>query len=310
MNKREFTFPSATGVCEIYCCEYTPESGCVKAVIALHHGMAEHQQRYIDFIEYLVSKGYAVFMHDMANHGRSNQKKDELGYFGEKDGYSALIQDYKTIVVTAKSKYPDKKLVIMGHSMGSFIARCFDGRYPELSDCSIYIGTGGPNPAAGIGDKLSLAVAKAKGKKHKSSFLDKMTFGTYNNKFEKRTTFDWLTRDNDIVDKYINDPLCGFLFTVQGMNDLVKLNIEANSDKCFSSVRKNLPVLVVSGEMDPVGNYGKGVTQVYEKLKATGHQNAQLKLFKDCRHEVLNEHNKQEVYDCINSFIENNVLGD
>ncbi len=304
MNIREYHFPSATGTCEIYGNVYTPQ-GDVNAVIVIHHGMAEHQQRYKDFIEYLTDNGYAVFMHDMANHGKSNQNFDLTGYFGAKDGYKALVKDLKTTFDMAKDEYPDKRIIVMGHSMGSFIVRCFTAWYSDAGfDAAIYMGTGSSNSIVSVGEKLSAMIAKLVGHTHKSKLLDKMAFGSYGSKFEKRTDFDWLTRDIKTVDKYIDDKYCGFLFSAQGMNDLIKLNIAANSDEWYNSVAKDLKILLISGAMDPVGNYGKGVEEIYNKLISTGHKNTDIVLFNDARHEVLNELNKDEVYTCINNFIE------
>ncbi|MEZ3421607.1 MAG: lysophospholipase [Eubacterium sp.] len=310
MKINEYSFKSATGVCTIHGCEYIPDDE-VKAVIVIHHGMAEHQERYRGFIEFLTANGIAVFMHDMANHGKSNQNFEETGYFGEKDGYKFLVKDLKTTFDRAKAAYPDKKIIAMGHSMGSFITRCFTAWYADAGFAgAIYMGTGGSNPAAAAGDILSAFLAKMQGSKHKSKFIDKMTFGTYNKNFEGRTGFDWLTRDDKIVDRYISDDYCGFLFTVQGMNDLIKLNINANSPEWYNSVPKDIPILVISGEMDPVGNYGAGLREVHTKLLESGHSQAQLKLYEGGRHEILNEINKDEVYADILAFVENTVLGE
>ncbi len=311
MKISEYSFKSATGVCDIHGCEYTPDDSEVKAVIVAHHGMAEHKERYNDFFEFLTSNGCAVFMHDMANHGKSNSDFSHSGFFGKKDGYRALVKDFKTSFDRAKAAYPNKKMIVMGHSMGSFIVRCFTAEYADAGfDAAIYMGTGGSNPAAGIGNALSSVLAKIAGHTHKSKLLDKLTFGAYNSRFEKRTPFDWLSRDAAQVDKYMADDYCGFLFSVQGMNDLVRLNINANSDDWYRSVPVHIPILLISGEMDPVGNYGKGLREVYSKLVQSGHSKAQLKLYTDCRHEILNEINKEDVYADILAFIENNVLGD
>ena len=303
MKTEDFTFPSATGVCTISASCYKPD-GDVDCVLVIHHGMAEHRERYNDFIEYLTSNGIAVFMHDMANHGRSNQDKTLTGYFGKYEGYKNLVKDLKTMFDRAKSTYPDKKIIMMGHSMGSFITRCFTAWYGNAGfDAAIYMGTGGANPIAGVGDKLSALVSKIKGPTYKSKTIDKMTFGSYNDKFEKRTASDWLTRDQSIVDKYIADEYCGFLFSVQGMNDLVKLNIEANTNQWYNSVPKNIPILLTSGDMDPVGNFGKGIKEINEKLLATDHSKTKIILYPQGRHEILNEINKNEVYKDILDFI-------
>lgn len=311
MKEKEYSFKSATGVCTINGAEYTPDNDEVKAVLVLHHGMAEHKERYRGFIEYLTDNGIVVFMHDMANHGKSNQNFEEAGYFGKKDGYKFLVKDLKTAFDMAKKAYPDKKIIAMGHSMGSFITRCFTAWYSDAGfSAAIYMGTGGSNPAAAAGDKLSAFLAKMQGAKHKSKFIDKVIFGSYNKKFEGRTSFDWLSRDTKEVDKYIADDYCGFLFSLQGMNDLVKLTVNANSAEWYSKVPQDIPILIISGAMDPVGNYGEGLKEVHAKLLESGHSKAQLKLYEGGRHEILNEVNKDEVYADILAFIENNVLGE
>lgn len=199
--------------------------------------------------------------------------------------------------------YPAVKHIAFGHSMGSFVVRCFDARYPELSSASVYMGTGGTNDAAGIGIKVADLIAHIKGAHHRSEFMDKLAFGKYNVKFEKRTSYDWLTRDQAIVNQYIADPLCGYLFTIKGMADLLHLNTAANSDEWYEKVRKDLPILLISGAEDPVGEYAKGIDEVYNKLLQSGHTAVEEKLYSECRHEVLNELNKEEVYEDIYSFI-------
>lgn len=305
MKTKEFSFKSATGVCRIHGCEFLPE-GEVRAVVIIHHGMAEHISRYADYVKHLTDMGYAVFMHDMANHGKSNQKTELLGYFGENDGYKNLVKDLKTVYDLAKKEFPDKKIIMFGHSMGSFIVRCFDCAYPGASDASVYMGTGGSNPAAGMGKAISNLIASIKGSTYKSKMLDKITFGSFNKKTDKKTSFDWLTRDSAIVQKYIDDDYCGFLFTVKGMNDLVNLNVWANSAECYNTVKKDLPILLVAGADDPVGAYSKGINEVANKMKASGHTNVTVKLFPGCRHEVLNETNRQEVYEGIDAFLNAN----
>jgi alpha-beta hydrolase superfamily lysophospholipase len=307
MNIKEFSFDSATGVCTIHGNKYTPEN--VKAVVVIHHGMAEHIERYINFVEFLTSNGFAVYMYDMANHGKSNVDYNLTGYFGRADGYKGLVADFNTEVKMAQQDYPDKKIVVMGHSMGSFVVRCFTAWYSNAGiNGAIYMGTGGPNPIASVGDKLSSFIAKTTGYTKKVKLLDTMTFGKYNDKTEKRTAYDWLTRDTNIVDKYIADDYCGFLFSAQGMNDLVKLNISANSDDWYKRVPKDLPILLTSGAMDPVGEYSKGINTIADGLKSSNHTNLTVKLYDDCRHEILNELNKDEVYNDILNWLNTQVL--
>ncbi|MGE9993456.1 alpha/beta fold hydrolase [Peptoniphilaceae bacterium SGI.137] len=296
MKKSTYHFPSATGVCEIESNFYCPEDEDFDTILVLHHGMAEHSGRYQDFIETLCTNRFAVYMHDMANHGKSNQNYEETGWFGEKDGWKGLISDFRHNVQKAVTENPKKKIVIMGHSMGSFICRVYTAWYPQDGfSAAIYMGTGGPNPIAGLGQAVSAMVSKVNGSKHKSKLLDSLIFGNYNKKEAKRSNFDWLTRDTKVVDQYLRDPYCGFLFTAQGIHDLILLNREANSTKWFESVPKDLPILLMSGSMDPVGDYSKGIRVIYEKLLSTEHSKVTMKLYPESRHELLNEYTRQEV---------------
>lgn len=302
---KDFKFKSATGVCTITANAFVPDDNNVRGVLVMHHGMAEHNERYHGFFEYLTSNGIAVFMHDMANHGKSNQNADETGYFGDKDGYKGLIKDMKSVYDIAKKEYPDKKIVICGHSMGSFIARCFTAQYAKENFVgAIYIGTGGKNPVAKMGVAVTDMVSSVKGAKYKSKLIDKITFGSYNKGTEGRTGFDWLTKDTAIVDEYIADPMCGFLFSAAGMRDLVNLNIMANSSEWYEKVRKDLPIFVIAGDRDPVGAYGKGFKEINDKLISSGHTDVKMKLYENDRHEILNELDKETVYADVLAFID------
>ena len=304
MKIQRFEFPSATGVCEIHGATYLPDDGKIDTAMVIHHGMAEHQQRYERFIRFLCENGIAVYMHDMANHGMSNQDKALTGWFGKKDGWLGLIADFRETVQRAKRENLDKKLIVMGHSMGSFICRLYTARYPEDGfQGAVFMGTGGPNPAAAAGKGLAAAIGAVAGKKHKSKLLAKMAFGTYGKRFENRTEYDWLTRDTGIVDKYVADPYCGYLFTVQGMHDLIEANVASNAEDWYPAVPAGLPVLLISGEEDPVGDYGSGVRKVAETLEKTGHTDVTLKLYPECRHEVLNELNRDQVMEDILEWV-------
>ena len=307
MIKKEYTYKSASGICDIKAWQFAPE-GEVKAVIQMHHGMAEHTNRYRNFISAFTDKGYAIFINDMLGHGQSNDDKDLLGYFGDKDGYKNIRADAKALTDIAKKEYPDKKFLIAGHSMGSLIMRCYINEYGNDFDGAVFIGTAGPTPIAKAGIPIMKVVAALKGKKHHSKFLNNISLGPYDKPFEHRTHYDWGMRDTKEVDEYVSDPLCGFLFTVAGFMDLSQLTIQCNEDRWFNNVAKDKPVLLMSGDMDPVGNYGKGVKEVYQKLLDTGHKNVTLKLYPEARHEILNEINKQEVYDDLDKWIKENVL--
>ena len=192
--------------------------------------------------------------------------------------------------------------------MGSLIMRCYINEYGNDFDGAVFIGTAGPTPIAKAGIPIMKVVAALKGKKHHSKFLNDISLGPYDKPFEHRTHYDWGMRDTKEVDEYVADPLCGFLFTVAGFMDLSQLTIQCNEDRWFNNVAKDKPVLLMSGDMDPVGNYGKGVTEVYRKLLETDHKNVTLKLYHDARHEILNELNKDEVYNDLEHWIEENIL--
>ena len=193
--------------------------------------------------------------------------------------------------------------VIAPEHLELHIANPFDALGAIRHAGAIFMGTGGANGAAGAGLLAAKAIAAVKGKKHKSGLLNRMAFGAYNKRFEGRTDFDWLTRDTEIVDKYIADPYCGYLFTVQGMADLISANAASNLQSWYTAVPESLPILLVSGAEDPVGDYGKGVQSVADGLKATGHGNVTVKLYPGCRHEVLNEKNRQEVMEDLLEWI-------
>ena len=288
MIKNEFYFPSVSGLADIHAASFKPE-GEVKAVLQIAHGMAEHLERYEPFAEVLCKNGIAVYINDHLGHGKSVKNDDELGYFGEKAGWKNFIGDCYRLTRMAKDENPGKPFIFFGHSMGSFVARAYCLEYANDIDGAIYCGTAGPNPAAGVGSLIASVIGKIKGDHHRSTLVDKIAFGAYNNKFEQRTAFDWLSRDEFQVDKYVADKYCGFLFTAYGYRDLTSLLGFVSGKKWFESLDKDLPVLMISGAMDPVGNFGKGVEQVYDKLTAAGKKNLKKILYPDGRHEILNE---------------------
>lgn len=308
MKQRAFSFPSATGVGTIRAERYEPDDGRFDGVMVIHHGMAEHRKRYRRFIEFLCDHGIAVYMHDMASHGESRQEGGERGWFGEKDGWKGLIADYREMVRRAGKENPGKPIIALGHSMGSFLVRMYlaDGGKDGIR-CAIIMGTGGPNPAAAAGKTLAGMIGAVRGKKHQSRLINTMAFGAYGKNFEGRTDFDWLTRDQGIVDQYIADPDCGYLFTVQGMHALISVNLASNQDSWYQAVPKDLPILLISGEQDPVGDYGKGVRTVGQKLKESGHTRVTVKLYPEARHEVLNELNRDEVAHYILDWIKEEI---
>ncbi len=306
MNKTDFFFTSTTGDCEIHAARY--EGINKKAIFQITHGMAEYIDRYEDFIEALVNDGFVVYAHDHIGHGKSINDNYPLGYFGLDNGEGNIfVKDCKKLTDIAKSENPGLPVFFFGHSMGSFVARKYISLYGDDLAGAVICGTGGPNPAAGIAIALASAFIKIKGAKAPGTVINNVAFGSYNNKTDKRTGFDWLTNKESIVDKYIADPLCGFCFSYQGFKDMLQMLKYINSEPCYNQTPANLPIFLIAGEQDPVGSYGKGVETVAAEYKK-GHNNVTLKLYPNDRHELLNELDKETVKaDVINWC--NNLLG-
>lgn len=288
--KNEFFFPSGSGLCDIHAASYKPDGVTVRAVLQIAHGMAEHFERYEAFISFLCDNGIAVFVNDHVGHGKSIKNDSELGFFGTADGsWKNFVEDCRKLTLIAKEEYPDAPYFFFGHSMGSFVARSYAAKYANDITGAIFCGTAGANPAVSAGIAVAKLIAKFKGDHHRSNLINGMAFGAYNKKFEGRTPFDWLTKDTDIVDKYIADKYCGFLFTAYGYRDMFGLLGYVSSKEWYASMNKNLPVFLIAGKDDPVGNYGKGIEEVKNKLSAAGVKDVSMTLYNNCRHEILNE---------------------
>ncbi|MBR5618602.1 MAG: alpha/beta fold hydrolase, partial [Clostridia bacterium] len=251
--REEYRFDSATGVCRIFARSIAPaDKTQVRGILQVVHGMAEHGERYQAMAYYMAYHGYAVFIHDHAGHGRSVENEKMLGYFGEKDGWKALIDDVRTLAEKAAEKYPNRPMFLLGHSMGSFVARAYAAQYGNELTGAVFCGTSGANPGASAGIAVAGIVEKFKGTLYRSGFIDHIAFGSYNKRYENpRTQFDWLSRDESEVDLYIKDPLCGFLFTAAGYKDMFTLLQSVSGKAWYRSVPRKLPMLLISGSMDP-----------------------------------------------------------
>lgn len=295
--RKEYTYPSATGVADIFARSWSPEDGEIKAVVQLVHGMAEHGERYEEMAGYLCERGYAFIINDHVGHGKSVNSDADLGYFnGDKNkAGTGFVEDAHKLTLIAKDEFK-KPVILMGHSMGSFVARHYVTKYTSDIKGAIFCGTAGPNPAAGAGIMMASLVEKIKGAKHKSEFINGLAFGAYNKRCEKRTAFDWLSVNKENIDKYIADDYCGFLFTVSGYKNLFEVLQFVSDAKAFNATPKDLPMYLIAGTEDPVGMYGKGVKTVYDKFLQTGHNNVSIKLYDGLRHEIHNEDERFTVY--------------
>lgn len=276
----------------LYYHAWIPEGVQVKAVVHLLHGMAEYSQRYERFAKYLNKQGIALYAQDHRGHGLTATKAEEtLGWFAERDGWMRVSEDSKELSNLIVSEYPKEPLFLMGHSMGSFLARTIIADTPDLYDGVIMMGTGS---SMGILGKIGGMIARSHVKKHGSKFVDeklnKMSFGSYNKQIPDATSaFAWLSRDEKEVQKYDDDPLCGFVCTAKFFEDMLEGIGYANSNERARRLHADLPILIISGSMDPVGNYGKGSRKVHEFYKQAGIKDLSLHLVEGARHELLNE---------------------
>ncbi len=284
---------------------YEPK-GEVKGLFHIVHGMTEYIERYSHLMSFLADAGFAVFGYDNLGHGKTVSDKSELGFIAHKKGYDYLVRDVKVFEDEIIKRYPEKPLVLMGHSMGSFIARLAAVRFKQMYKALVVCGTGGPNPLGGAGLLICNVIKMFCGERHISPLVEKMAFGAYNKHFEGISKYDWLTKDRSRIEKYADDEYCTFHFTVSALYDLIKLNCLANQKKGYA-VDKRLSVLLVSGDMDPVGNYGKGVKKVFEGYLKAGVLNTEIKLYENCRHEIHNDTCSEEMFRKIAEFAVNNT---
>lgn len=278
---------------------YIPD-GEVKGYYHIVHGMTEHIGRYDRFMRDMAEKGYITFGYDHLGHG-ATAEEGELGFIASENGWQYLCGDVWQFASHVISEYGEKPYYLMGHSMGSFIVRLavtMDANPEKL----VVMGTGGKNPAADIGLKIMGIISKVFGEKHISAFVDKIAFGSYNKRFKGEDEYAWLTGDMLVREKYAADPWCNYSFTVSAMKDLVRLNRNSNLDETFHKTPTCMPVLLVSGADDPVGEYGEGVAKVCEAYKSAG-VNADMKLYDGYRHEILNDKSYDKVLADVINFL-------
>ena len=293
----DFYFPSSTGCNQIHARKCLPE-GQPRAVVQIAHGIAEHIDRYDDFAAFLASNGFVVVGNDHLGHGKSIASPAEQGFFAEQDGWTHVVDDMEILHDKLRAEYPDLPYIFFGHSMGSFLTRTYLIRHPRKYDAAIISGTGHQGaPLVLAGNAAAGLMVKLKGPRADGQALNDMAFGSYCKKIpEPRTPFDWLSRDPASVDKYIADPLCGFVAKVSLYRDMMQGVKFITNQKNIDRMGKEQPIYFMSGEDDPVGDYGAGVEKAYKAFLHAGVKDVTIRLYPGGRHEMLNEINKEDVY--------------
>lgn len=299
---QEIYYPSSDGKTNIHACIWQAE-GEPKAVLQIIHGMAEYAYRYKPLAEFLAARGITVCAEDHLGHGKSVCGDDDLGYFAQRKGYEPVLKDIRALTEIVKPKYPTVPYFVMGHSMGSFFCRKYISLYGGELAGAIVMGTGFKSGATtGMAKFLTRLVATFKGWRYRSKFINDTAFGSYNKRFENRTPFDWLSANPENVDNYIADPLCGVPFTCNAFYGLFDIISQACKSKTIKAVPDKLPVLVVAGSDDPVGDYGKGVEKFTDKLLDYG-KDASMTLYRGCRHEIVNDNCAPQLFEDLAEFI-------
>ena len=294
MTKIEsFTLSSARDGLPLSVCAALPE-GEIRALVQLAHGMAEHKERYLPFMEYLAENGYASVINDHRGHGGSVRTKDDLGYFYQ-DGPNALVDDLHQLTLYFKGRHPGKKLFLFGHSMGSLAVRAYRQRYDGDIDGLVVCGSPGQNPATGAGLVLNRLMTLLKGERYRSPMFTAMTTGGYSKAYPNEGSANaWLSANPENVRRYDADPLCGFPFTLNGYRALLELLRDAY--RPVSAGNPELPVHFISGAGDPCAPDRKGFEHAVQRMKADGYRKVTSKLYEGMRHEILNETDRQTVY--------------
>jgi len=294
MEKTEFTFPSRDGRTTIHAVQWQPETP-VRAVVQISHGVAEYIDRYEPFARFLTEQGFAVAGNDHIGHGASVAPGAQPLYF---DRWDDVVDDLYTLRGIAGKNFPGVPYFLLGHSMGSFLARSYLIRYPGTVSAAILMGTGQMSgPVTAAGRAVAAVEARKVGWEHASPVVDKLAFGAYNKIFApNRTPFDWLSVDQANVDRYIADPLCGGSASVGLFREMLRGLDFIRAPKNLRKMNLSTPVLFVSGSMDPVGDCGKAVQKVYASFLAAGARDVSLKLYPGARHEILNDECRQTVY--------------
>ncbi len=295
------------GAGKIHGCRWSPE-GEPRAVLQIVHGIAEFVERYDDFAEYLSTLGFLVVAEDHMGHGQSINGDGIQGYFH--GGWFTAVEDTYQLLRDTRTAYPDIPYVLFGHSMGSFMARTILCKYPDSGISAAVICGTAWQPAFALPALIKIidGICKKGDETQPNEKLQGMVFGSYNSKVEHpRTSFDWLSRDAKIVDAYIAHPLCGFTASAGLLREMMKGIYYIEQPKNLAAMKKDLPVFFIAGGDDPVGSYGKGIHRCVQEFRKAGMTDVSVRVYPLCRHEILNEINREEIFRDVFQWIESKI---
>ncbi len=302
MTNKPFTLPSPYD--NLPLAGYIVEPDCApKGIVQFVHGMAEHKGRYEDVSAFFAEKGYVAVCHDHRGHGESIQKMEDLGYFGDKSG-KAVVEDTVAVSKYVKELYPNIPLILVGHSMGSMIVRCYIQKNDGLCDKLVVCGSPSRNRLAGVAILLTKCIALVRGKRHRSKLLKYLSTGKGAKRFAAEGRGGWLSTNRANIEKYIQDEKCGYRFTCNGNENLFRLMKNTYKKRAYKVSNPDLPIHFIAGGDDPVIVNEVKWAQAIAFLKKAGYTQVSGKLYEGKRHEILNEIGREEVYDDLLNFIE------
>lgn len=302
MNFQNITLKSKEDGIDIDVLYVLPE-GEIKGLFAISHGMAEHKERYLPFMDYLAKQGYLVFINDHRGHGKSIKAQDDLGYFYDDKG-NYIVEDLFMINTYFKERYPSLPLYLFGHSMGSLIVRKYLQKYDDTITKLIVCGSPSKNQLVKVACFLVDVMSRFKGDRYRSPLINALAFGSYDKKFDGDLPNRWLSKNEENVLNYNKNEKDGFIFTLNGFKNLFLIMVEVYDKKLYHPQNPDLPILFIAGKDDPVIISLSKWHEAIMFLKDAGYKNVEGQLYNDMRHEILNETAKEEVYKDILYFIE------
>lgn len=301
-NFTEIRFPSSDGKNSVYAEIYTPKKRSSIGIVQISHGMIDHIGRYRELADYLTGRGFIVAGNHHLGHGKTAASPDDFGFFASRGGAGLVIEDMHLMNKYLRETYPTLPLILFGHSMGSFLSRLYAAKYPHTIKGLVIHGTAGPNGAVGMGKLVARMICAIKGERHRSGLLAGLSIGAYSKKFKNDGKWGWLSRDSSIIAEKESDPFT-FDFTASAYYDLFTLLADSNSKEWYNSFPKSMPTLIMSGDADPVGAFGKGPRGVYKNLLLAGATDVSIKMYEGARHELFKETNREQMFSDLNEWL-------